>query len=122
MEEFLREDAILLVKGRPDHRDNTRKLLADEIKPLPKEYAQPSNLSVRIATTRFSEELVSHIKAILMQHPGSVPVHLSLWENGKETTTVKLGELYSVEPESDLMAKLKSLLGETASTIEYQEH
>ena len=121
MEEFLREDAILLVKGRPDHRDNTRKLLADEIKPLPKEYAQPSNLSVRIATTRFSEELVSQIKAILMQHPGSVPVHLSLWENGKETTTVKLGELYSVEPESDLLAKLKSLLGETASTIEYQE-
>ena len=121
LEEFLREDAILLVKGRPDHRDNTRKFLADEIKPLLKGHARPGNISVRIATTRFSEDLVSHIKEILMQHPGGIPVHLSLWENGMETTTVKLGELYSVEAESDLIAKLKSLLGETAVTVEYRE-
>ncbi|MBK5093876.1 MAG: DNA polymerase III subunit alpha, partial [Actinobacteria bacterium] len=121
LEKFLREDAILLVKGRPDHRDNTRKFLADEIKPLLKGHARPGNISVRIATTRFSEDLVSHIKEILMQHPGGIPVHLSLWENGMETTTVKLGELYSVEAESDLIAKLKSLLGETAVTVEYRE-
>ena len=119
LEEFLGEDAILLVKGRPDHRDNTRKFLADEIRPMPKGYVQPGNLSVRIATNKFSEELVSQTKNILMQHPGNIPVHLSLWENGAETTTIKLGELYSVDPESDLMAKLKTLLGESAATIEY---
>lgn len=121
MEEFLREDAIIIVKGRADHRDNTRKFLADEIRPLPRDCVKPSCISIRIATTRFSEEMVSHIKEILMQHPGSIPVHLSLWENGMETTTVKLGELYSVEAESDLLAKLKSMLGETAVIIKYGE-
>jgi DNA polymerase-3 subunit alpha len=121
MEEFLREDAIVIVKGRADHRDNTRKFLADDIRPLPKDYVKPSCIWIRIATTRFSEEMVSHIKEILMQHPGSIPVHLSLWENGMETTTVKLGELYSVEAESDLLAKLKSMLGETAVIIKYGE-
>ena len=121
LEEFLRDDAILLVKGRPDHRDNTRKFLADEIKPLPKGHSKPKNLALRIAATKFTDELASNIKDILMQHPGSVPVHISLRQNGKETTTIKLGELYSVEPESDLMAKLKTLLGEKAATIEYRE-
>ncbi len=46
-------------------------------------------------------------------------MNIRLCENGLESQTVKLGELYSVEAESDLIAKLKALLGESAVKVVY---
>jgi hypothetical protein len=65
--------------------------------------------------------MTSHIKEILIQHPGEIPVLLQLCEDGEEVTTVRLGELYSIETDGDLMAKLKALLGESAIRVEYPE-
>jgi len=118
-DKYLENDAIVLVKGRVDLRDNARKFLADEVTPLTRVGSRPAGISLRIETTRFSEEMISLVKEILIDHPGETPVHLRLAENGVEAGTVKLGELYSVETESDLIAKLKSLLGESAVQVEY---
>ena len=119
--EFLAEDAIVLIKGRVDLRDNSSKLLADEIKPLPRGSMTPNRLVLKIDAARFTDDKTSHIKEILIEHPGNVTVNLHLYDNGALADTVKLGELYSVGTDSDLLAKLKSLLGESAATFEYPE-
>jgi DNA polymerase-3 subunit alpha len=117
----LRNDSIVLVKGRLDLRDNSRKMLADEIKPLPKSGMRPARLQLVIDADKLTDEMTSHIKEILIQHPGEIPVLLQLCEDGEEVTTVRLGELYSIETDGDLMAKLKALLGESAIRVEYPE-
>lgn len=119
--ELLADDAILLVKGRADLREAARKLLAEEIRPLPRESTAPSCMVVSMDTGKFSDDMVRHIKEILIQHPGGVPVHLKVQDNGGKSKTVKLGELYSVDTEGDLMVKLKALLGESCATFEYPE-
>lgn len=117
----LRNDAIVLVKGRLDLRDNSRKLLADEVKPLPRSGMRPSRLLLVMDTRRFTDEIAARIKEMLIQHPGEIPVHLRLCEEGEEVTTVRFGDLYSIETDGDLIAKLKALLGEQSVRIEYPD-
>ncbi|MBU4489246.1 MAG: DNA polymerase III subunit alpha [Actinobacteria bacterium] len=119
--DVLVEEAIVLVRGRADLRDNSRKLLADEVRLLPRNSMRPIRLILKIDAARFTEERTSHIKEVLMQHPGELPVRLQLYENGMEMATVKLGELYSVGTDGDVLGKLKSLLGESAAVIQYPE-
>jgi DNA polymerase III subunit alpha len=119
--ESLHNDAIVLVKGRLDVRDNSRKLLADEVRPLPRSGMRPSKMLLVLDVERFNEEMTSHIKEMLMQHPGEIPVHLRLCEGGEEVTCVKFGDLYSIATDGDLIGKLKALLGESAVSVEYPE-
>jgi len=102
-----------------DARDNSRKLLADEVKPLPQSGMRPSRMLLVLDVERFTEEMTSHIKEMLMQHPGEIPVHLRLCEGGQEVTSVKFGDLYAIETDGDLIGKLKALLGESAVCVEY---
>lgn len=119
--ENLRNDAIVLVKGRLDMRDNSRKLLAEEVRPLPKAGMSPVRMLLIADAEKFTDDMTSRVKELLMQHPGNIPVHLRLCEDGEEATTVRLGDLYSIETGGDLIAKLKALLGEKAVRIEYPE-
>ena len=117
--DVLANDAIVLVKGRLDLRENTRKILADEVRPLPRGSMRPECLILSLDAGRFTEEMVSHIKEVLMEHTGEVPVQLRLTENGGEAQIIRLGDLYSVDTAGDLIARLKSLLGESAVGLRY---
>ncbi|HEY5494950.1 MAG TPA: DNA polymerase III subunit alpha [Candidatus Anoxymicrobiaceae bacterium] len=119
--DVLATDAIVLVKGRLDLRENTRKILADEVRPLPRGSMRPDCLVLSLDSDRFTEEMVSHIKEVLMQHTGEVPVQLRLTENGGEAHLVRLGDLYAVDTTGDLIARLKSLLGESAVALRYPQ-
>jgi DNA polymerase-3 subunit alpha len=117
--ELLADDAIIIVKGRLDLRDNARKFLADEVRPLPRGSMKPDRLVLTLDAGRFTGEMVSRIKEILVEHAGDVPVQLKLCENGEEAHCVQLGELYSVDTAGDLTVRLKSLLGEASVTLQY---
>lgn len=119
MSEMLVDDAIVLVRGRLDLKDNSRKMLAEEIKPLPRGSMRPDCLVLSLDTGRFTEEMVAHIKDILMEYPGEVPVELRLHDNGGEAHIVRLGDLYSIGTDGDLIARLKALLGEMAVSLKY---
>lgn len=117
----IREDAILIVKGRADIKENSRRVLAEEIIALSQKASVTPCVSITIDSARFEEELLVKIKNILLHHPGQSPVIIKVFENGEEIHAVKLGEFYSVEIQSDLLAKLKSLLGERAVQILWLE-
>lgn len=119
--DLLSEDAIILARGRVDMRDNSRKILADEVRLMPRNSLRPNRLTLKVEAGRFDEEKSSLVKEVLMQHPGELPVYLQLLDNGEESTTLRLGELYSVSTEGDVLGKLRSLLGETAAILEYPQ-
>ncbi len=120
-EELIANDRIVLVKGRLDTRDDSRKFLADEVKKLPVSGLPPERLELTIEASRFHEGLIDHIKKTLEDNPGQVPVSISLMGAGREARRVKTGDFYSVDTSGDLIAKCKSLLGEGAVKVVYPE-
>ncbi len=111
--QYVAEDAIVVVRGRVDRRDDQPRLMAmdlsipeitavDEVKPV----------VLALPPSRCTPPLVERLREVLASHPGSAEVHLKL-VNGSRTTLLRLGPL-RVAPSTALMADLKALLGPSA--------
>ncbi|WBB94961.1 DNA polymerase III subunit alpha [Solwaraspora sp. WMMA2080] len=111
--QYIAEDAIVVVKGRVDRRDDQPRLMAmdlsvpeitsaDEIKPI----------VIALSPARCTPPLVDSLRDVLTSHPGSAEVHVKL-VNGGRATLLRLGP-HRVAPTTALMADLKALLGPTA--------
>ncbi|MFB9239676.1 DNA polymerase III subunit alpha [Plantactinospora siamensis] len=111
--QYIAEDAIVVVKGRVDRRDDQPRLMAmdlsipditaaDEVKPV----------VLALPPSRCTPPLVERLREVLISHPGSAEVHVKL-VNGSRATLLRLGPT-RVAPTTALMADLKALLGPSA--------
>jgi DNA polymerase III subunit alpha len=108
---FVVEDAVLLVNGNVDNRGDDVKFVGRELKEL--EIRDDSTIRLRVSAARLTPEIVTQLKTILGNHPGSAGVLLHMTNNGSEKV-MKLDDSHRVEPRSALMAELKELLGPSA--------
>jgi DNA polymerase-3 subunit alpha len=108
---LIREDAILVVRGYVDRGMDDVKVIAQQIREPNLEAGQAVRL--RVPAPTMSAELVGSLRAVLTQHPGSVPVFLHLAGSGQDTV-VRLGQELLVEPRTALYAELRELLGTDA--------
>ncbi|GGM41151.1 DNA polymerase III subunit alpha [Micromonospora sonchi] len=108
--QYIAEDAIVVVKGRVDRRDDTPRIMAMDMS-LPDVSASATNkpVTLTIPVTRCTPPLVQRLKETLVLHPGDAEVHVKLL-NGSHTTTWRLGPV-RVAATTALMADLKSVLG-----------
>ncbi len=104
------EDAIVIVKGRLDRREDVPKLVAMEVKPaeLPVDGTGPFVVSMLEA--RCVPDMVDRLRDVLRTHPGPTEVHLRL-QTGKRTKVLRLDDKLRVRPSPSLVADLKQLLG-----------
>jgi DNA polymerase-3 subunit alpha len=110
---FVREDAIVVITGRLDHRGDDVKLLAESIREprLDREQA----VRLRVAASRLSRSMVDRLRSALGNHPGGAAVYLHMTgEADAEEKVVRLGDDYRVEPRSALFAELRELFGPSA--------
>ena len=107
---LIREDAVLIVSGRLDHRGDSVKLVAQEIREPALD--PDSTVRLRVAATRLSRSMVSRLKQALSNHPGTSPVMLHM--TGDSEKVIRLGDEYRVEARSALYAELRELLGPSA--------
>ena len=105
---LIREDAVLLVTGRLDHRGDDVKFVAQEI--IEPNLNANAEVRLKVAARLLSRNLVDSLKAVLSNHPGSVPVFLHMQGDGAEKV-IRLGDDHRVEPRSALYAELRELLG-----------
>ncbi|MEA1902114.1 MAG: DNA polymerase III subunit alpha, partial [Actinomycetota bacterium] len=105
------EDAVLIVSGNLDHRGDDIKVVTREVKEL--EIRDDSTVRLTVAAVRLTPEVVTSLKGILRNHPGSAAVYLHMTDNG-DTKVLKLSDAHKVEPRSALFAELKELLGPKA--------
>ena len=104
----LDDDAVLLVGGRIDNRDDEPKFLANRLTYFePK--SGPSELRLTIPSHQVSDKLVTDLKTLLSEHPGDTAVFLHL---GKQT--VRLPDNFRVNPANGLAGELRVLLGPEA--------
>jgi DNA polymerase-3 subunit alpha len=118
-------DAIVLVRGRLDHKDRGETKLVvqeaqrfepdgDEIARGNKGAAVPSGpFKVEVDPSRLNPVLVDELKAVLEHHKGDADVHLVM-QTSEGPRSLRLGDDYRVRPSSGLLAEIDHVLGQAA--------
>jgi DNA polymerase-3 subunit alpha len=107
------EDAVVVVKGKVDRRDDVPKLIAMDLT-VPDLSAADSDPAppfvVSMPVTRCVPPVVEQLRQVLRTHPGPTEVHLRL-RGGERTTVVRLDDKLRVAASPALIGDLKQLLG-----------
>jgi DNA polymerase-3 subunit alpha len=107
------EDAIVVIRGRTDTREDTVKLIVSDltVPDLTKRAQGP--IIVALPPERCTAPMVERLREVLAAHPGTTEVHMQL-VNGDRRHRLRLGDGFRVTPSPALMGDLKALLGAAA--------
>ncbi|EGD55880.1 DNA polymerase III subunit alpha [Gordonia neofelifaecis] len=104
-------DNIVLVKARVNKRDDSTMISANDLAvPDLSAVGTTKPLSLTLSARVCTPDRVSALKQILVRHPGTSDVHVTLVSDRKQTQ-LRLTEALRVSPSSALMGDLKALLG-----------
>jgi DNA polymerase III subunit alpha len=104
------DDAVILVRGRLDRREEVPKLVAMDVTTPDITAGETGPFVVSILEARCIPPVVERLKEVLRTHPGPTEVHLRLL-SGNRTKVLRLDEKLRVRPSPSLLADLKQLLG-----------
>jgi DNA polymerase-3 subunit alpha len=108
----LAEDAVVVVKGRLDKRDEVPKLIAMEVAMLDISSAGSSApVVLHVSEARVIPATVERLKRILISHPGTTPVRMHLRSRDEKVVRYQLGDNLRVSNSPALSTDLKVLLG-----------
>src|SRR6476660_5377378 len=106
----LTHDAVVVVKGRVNRRDDTPSIYASDLT-LPDISEGPRGpVVVTRDTNRATQAKVEELKSVLSSHPGSTEVHVRLSQPGR-SVLMKLEDAYRVNAPDALFGDLKVILG-----------
>ena len=111
MEKFgalLRNDAIVVIRGRTDTRDETPKITAMEISVPVLEQVGMSEIRVNLPLAKLTDTTVESLKGVLAEHPGDCPVLLHVGEK-----VLRLPPEFNVDPRN-VIGELRRLFGVNA--------
>ena len=115
-------DAIVIVRGRLDHKDRGETKLvvqeAERFEPDAAEIAAAPAIAstasgpfkVEVAEAAYSEALIEEIKAVLEHHKGPEEVRVALLGTDGRVTELKCGDSYRVRPSGHLRSELSHIL------------
>jgi len=106
----IRADAIVVVKGKLDMRENTPKIIASAIMSL--EDAPQlliDSIHLNISDLASKRKIFHKLKEVILSHPGKTPVHLAM--SSKKGKSVKIKAEAKVSVNNVLISELESVLG-----------
>ena len=106
----LAEDAVVLVRGRLDKREDVPRLVAMEVTVPDLSEGPRGPVVISLPVNRCTPPVVERLKEVLASHPGITEVHLAL-TSGTRTTVMRLDDGLRVAASPALMGDLKALLG-----------
>ncbi len=104
------DDAIVVVKGRLDRREEAPKLIAMEVSVPELPSGELGPFVVSLPEARCVAPVVERLREVLRTHPGPTEVHLRLM-SGSHARVMRLDDKLRVRPSPSLLADLKQLLG-----------
>jgi DNA polymerase-3 subunit alpha len=104
------EDAIVIVKGKVDRRDDVPKLIAMDVTIPDLTITDGAPIVVSLQLARCVPPMVEQLRDVLRTHPGNTEVHLRL-RGPTRTTVIRLDDKLRVSASPALHADLKILLG-----------
>jgi DNA polymerase-3 subunit alpha len=109
-EQYVTDEATVIVKGMLESSGDAVKLNVDEIIPLADAKAKLTRrLGIVVDAKMHTKETIDSIKQIFENNDGNIPVSLRI-ANGKECRDFYLS--YKVNPTDEVVAKIIKLLGE----------
>jgi len=111
--EHLTEDNTVFIKGAVDAKEETRKVLANDIIPLT-EASQfyTEALIVDLRTIGLETENLERLKELLIANKGSTTVFVNFRDPNNKITTLALGDELRVSVTEDLFFKNEEIYGE----------
>jgi DNA polymerase-3 subunit alpha len=106
----LAEDAVLLIRGRLDKREDQPRLIAMDVTVPDISQGPRGPVKLAIPANRCTQPVVERLKEVLATHPGTTEVQLNLTSSGR-STVLRLDDRLRVTASPALMADLKQLLG-----------
>jgi len=103
---LLADDAIVVVKGRLDLRDEEPKLVVMELRRPALAVGEGRPLTVVLPVGSLTDRLVERLKKLLTEHPGTTPVVLRVGDKA-----LRLPDAFRVIVGNGLCADLRVLLG-----------
>ncbi len=108
-------DRVLCVRARVDHKEDVPKLVAMELTE-PDYGVMDSPVRIKLPAPDCTPRLVTELKAVLLEYPGTRPVFLHL-QSGEKETVLRLGSEFRVDPGNGCVDRLKLLLGAAAVSV-----
>jgi DNA polymerase-3 subunit alpha len=106
----LEEDAVVVIRGRLDTREEQPKLVAMEItRPELVPADEKAPLVVALPLHRLTDSMVHQLKELVADHPGPAPLHLKVG-----TKELRLPPQFNVDPRGGIVGALKELFGGSA--------
>ncbi|HTZ07431.1 MAG TPA: DNA polymerase III subunit alpha [Acidimicrobiales bacterium] len=106
---LLADDAVFVVRGRIDTRDDQVKLVCMEATRPQLAADGVGELRVELPLGRLTDPVVGRLKALLSEHPGDEPVYLHVGQ-----TVLRLPPEFNVDSRRGLLGELRVLLGPSA--------
>src|SRR5580700_10590484 len=104
------DDAIVVVRGRLDRREEVPKLVAMEVSTPDVTTGETGPFVVSMLEGRCVPPVVERLKEVLRTHPGPTEVHLRL-VTGSRIKVLRLDDKLRIKPSPSLLGDLKQLLG-----------
>jgi DNA polymerase-3 subunit alpha len=106
----IQANTIVHLRGILDLKEDTPKIIADDIFPFETIYKLISAININLSGIR--ENIFESLKELLGAHRGSVPVYLRLDTPAKSRVQLIVGEGLYVQPNEQLIQELDELLGQ----------
>ena len=103
---LLDDDAIVVLKGRVDLRDDRMKLVCMEVQRPELVAAGCTDLHVTLPLNALTDRVVESLKRLLGEHPGDSPVFLHVCQK-----VLRLPSEFNVDSTRGLIGELRVLLG-----------
>ncbi len=112
--EALAEDAVLVITGRLEVRDEAVKLTANKVAKPDLSEALGAPVVVTFAAEQCTADAVRRLKDVLAHHSGSVPVHLQVVQRDGSHRTYRLSDDLRVDRRPGLFGEIKAAFGPEA--------
>jgi DNA polymerase-3 subunit alpha len=107
---LLEDDAIVILKGRVDTRDDQPKLMAMDLERFEPVTDGAPPVHINLAASALSDDLLAALKSLLTDHSGESQVFLHIGER----QVLRLPDDFNVSATTGLLAELRVLLGPEA--------
>ncbi len=106
---LLADDAVVVMKGRIDTRDDQAKLVCMDLQRPDLSPDGVGELRIRLPAGALTDSVVAQLKRLLGEHPGDEPVFVQVGD-----TTLRLPGEFRVDSRRGLVGELRVLLGSQA--------
>ena len=109
---------MVFVKGRVNLREDTPKIIAEEVLPLEdarNKYTQA--LFIELITTGLEKDMLAKLSEVFKKYKGNTPVYINFTTPEKKKIQMAAGKRLSVVPTDELISEIENLIGKGAVCV-----